>query len=518
MRASLNKWCKIGPVTPFKPIMDPEAVERVKRALTDSAYTAPQIEAAFERPMLELVHAGYRGELSSLTDAEDPQHTLIRLFLAGKDEPETHVAAAGGLPVEAMINAGILERVSSADVRARIRIQPHGQWWAVSDLPVPHNGHTESDAVLAVGPSSAALAHYSLEDKVDTALDIGTGCGVQALHLSQHATTVTATDLSRRALQFAATTAALNDMDWELLYGDLVAPVENRRFDQIVCNPPVSVGPGIGRWLYRDSSEPGDAMVTRLAEAAPRLLTESGVMQFMAHWPERADSDWQDYLASWIPPGFDAWIIRSSSVDPETYVNDWLTRSSEDQTYRGEWLIWLHKNKIDSVGRGMVTLRWSHGPQSAVRIEPAHPLPSGAEVAQWIRGRDWMRDQHWRSFTYRLAEDAVLLRQGQRISLQKLYSLPVRGALLRYSYRSFADAGQVELSCRGRTMPATCLAIDICGDATKPGSRRLGDLLDEWNRRNRQDPALFEQDSVETITRLLERGILIPDDACWENV
>ena len=59
---------------------------------------------------------------------------------------------------------------------------------------------------------------------VATALDLGTGCGVQALQLSTHADTVTATDLSERALRFAATTAAVNGLSWELLAGDLGGP------------------------------------------------------------------------------------------------------------------------------------------------------------------------------------------------------------------------------------------------------------------------------------------------------
>jgi predicted lipid-binding transport protein (Tim44 family) len=67
---------------------------------------------------------------------------------------------------------------------------------------------------------------------VTTALDIGTGCGVQALHLAEHAAAVTATDRNPRALAFARTTFDLNGIDTvELVEGDLLEAVADRRFD-----------------------------------------------------------------------------------------------------------------------------------------------------------------------------------------------------------------------------------------------------------------------------------------------
>ena len=100
--------------------------------------------------------------------------------------------------------------------------------------------------MLGVGPASLTLASATVRRPVGTALDIGTGCGVQALHLSQHAGTVTGTDVLPRALAMARLTARLNGLHWELIEGDLLAPVEGRRFDLVVSNPPFIVGPGDG--------------------------------------------------------------------------------------------------------------------------------------------------------------------------------------------------------------------------------------------------------------------------------
>ena len=43
---------------------------------------------------------------------------------------------------------------------------------------------------------------------VERVLDLGTGCGIQALHAALHSRDVVATDTSARALEFAAFNAA----------------------------------------------------------------------------------------------------------------------------------------------------------------------------------------------------------------------------------------------------------------------------------------------------------------------
>ena len=54
--------------------------------------------------------------------------------------------------------------------------------------------------VLGVGGASTTLAGITVRTPVGSALDLGTGSGIQALHASRHATRVTATDLNPRAL------------------------------------------------------------------------------------------------------------------------------------------------------------------------------------------------------------------------------------------------------------------------------------------------------------------------------
>ena len=126
--------------------------------------------------------------------------------------------------------------------------------------------------MLGVGPAALTLAAATVREPVGTALDVGTGCGVQSLHLSQHAGAVTGTDVLPRALAMARLTARLNGLDWELVEGDLLGPVAGRRFDLVVSNPPFIVGPGDGGFAYRDSGLAGDEVCRRLIRQAPDVL------------------------------------------------------------------------------------------------------------------------------------------------------------------------------------------------------------------------------------------------------
>ncbi|NED63788.1 methyltransferase, partial [Streptomyces sp. SID10244] len=72
---------------------------------------------------------------------------------------------------------------------------------------------------------SVSLARAVIRTPVRRALDIGTGCGIQALHLGTHCDEIVATDTNERALALAGATARLNGMRWELRSGSLFEPV-----------------------------------------------------------------------------------------------------------------------------------------------------------------------------------------------------------------------------------------------------------------------------------------------------
>jgi release factor glutamine methyltransferase len=85
-------------------------------------------------------------------------------------------------------------------------------------------------------------------------LELGTGSGAIAIAAARGgAASVTAVDVSRRALLCAWLNARLNGARVEARHGDLFAPVRDRRFDFVVSNPPYlpSPDPQAGRRLPR---------------------------------------------------------------------------------------------------------------------------------------------------------------------------------------------------------------------------------------------------------------------------
>ena len=66
----------------------------------------------------------------------------------------------------------------------------------------------DSEYVLGISEASSSLAQLTIREPAGRALDLGTGCGVQALHLAQHAGQVVATDVNPRALAMARLTAS----------------------------------------------------------------------------------------------------------------------------------------------------------------------------------------------------------------------------------------------------------------------------------------------------------------------
>jgi len=99
-----------------------------------------------------------------------------------------------------------------------------------------------SPAVLIPRHDTWTLIEEALNRSVPNGsiLDIGTGSGCIAITLAKRLpdASVTAVDLSADALVVAARNAAEHNVDIEFLHGSFFQPVNGRRFNLIVSNPP----------------------------------------------------------------------------------------------------------------------------------------------------------------------------------------------------------------------------------------------------------------------------------------
>jgi Methyltransferase small domain len=352
--------------------------------------------------------------------AAQPAAALVRLFLL------QDTLAAGEVPslLEPATRLGMLVR-DGEEVRARLDVRPHDEdFWVVADLGSGLDGRVHpvpTDHVLGVGGASVSLAELTVRQPVVAALDLGTGSGVQALHLSRHAQAVVATDVLPRALDLAAYSAALSEVELDLRAGSLFAPVGGEQFDLIVSNPPFAVGAGSAR-TYRDGGLPADDLCRQLVGAAPRFLRHGGYCQLLANWVHLRGQDWRERVESWLPPHCDALVVQREVLDPAAYVSLWLHDSGEvaapDYLQRYErWLDELAGRDAEGIGFGWITLRRVDAEGSHRVLDWPTPVdsPLGPHIAEDLARVAWLRAQQGdlRGSVLRVADDVTQESIGQ---------------------------------------------------------------------------------------------------------
>lgn len=114
--------------------------------------------------------------------------------------------------------------------------------------------------------------------------DVCTGSGLLAVTAALHgAGAVAATDRSWRAVINARVNARLNGVAVHAVRGDLLEPLDGRRFDLIVSNPPyvpadTDALPSAGPARAWDAGRDGRAVIDRLCDEAPDHLLPGGAL------------------------------------------------------------------------------------------------------------------------------------------------------------------------------------------------------------------------------------------------
>ncbi|MEA5453789.1 methyltransferase [Sinomonas sp. JGH33] len=364
---------------------------------------------------------------------------VVRLFLLGRDVPESAVAAA--LPAigpSGLAELGLAEAVPGcpgsepAPLRALVDLRPY-EWidaegaemdrgevrmWVASDLAAHQRpGILRKDHVLGIGHASTTLVQSTARRRVGTALDLGTGCGIQTFHLLRHADRVVATDVSERALGFTRFNLLLNaaqlGLDPEhpgervdLRLGSLFEPVAGERFDFVVSNPPFVITPreegetAEDQFTYRDGGLPGDQLVAGLVASLGDVLAEGGTAQLLGNWEVRAGEEWHERVRSWVPTGLDAWVLQRELVSPEQYAETWLRDASEQRdpdAYATSYAAYLDdfaSRGTEGIGFGMMWFRRPAPGQARLdRFESlTHPIeqPIGPHWQAAVERADWL--------------------------------------------------------------------------------------------------------------------------------
>lgn len=300
--------------------------------------------------------------------------------------PRTGVAGALdiGLVVPTQSASGEQLYAPAVDLRPHEAEDAHGsvRWWVASDLGELVTGQALApDHVLGIGRAGLTLAALTPRKPVETALDLGVGCGIQTLYLLRHVRQVVATDISARALEFTAFNVALAGVDSarvQLRQGNLLEPVAGQRFDLIVSNPPFVITPpsvrqaGLPLMEYRDAGGP---ILPALVRGLEDHLNPDGVAVMLGNWEHREGTSWRTSVNQWIGKSLDAWIIQREVQDPVEYAAMWLrdgglTPERSGVAFENALAAWqedFDSRQVSGVGMGYLVF---HAPSVAATSGP----------------------------------------------------------------------------------------------------------------------------------------------------
>ncbi|TQJ30361.1 methyltransferase [Microbacterium sp. SLBN-146] len=336
----------------------------------------------------------------ALDGRDDPLAVVGRLLVLGMPQSAASVDLAlprtGSEGLEAL---GLVRRddvvVPQALVRPQSFADAHGEgeWWIASDLDESAlGGPLPEDHVLGVGGASLTLASLQVPTRAARGLDIGTGCGIQALRARRDVGRVVATDVSQRALRFTQLNALLNGIDGiETRHGSLFDPVRGEVFDRIASNPPFVITPrvaGVPHYEYRDGGFAGDDLVARVVADVGRHLAPGGIAQLLGNWESRGGLDGLDRVREWVAGSevpLDAWVIERDLLDPLAYAELWVRDGGTLPGTPGfaalidAWLDDFASRDVTAIGFGYILLRRpeSGGPTLSRYERMPQSLPEG---------------------------------------------------------------------------------------------------------------------------------------------
>ncbi|HVC86655.1 MAG TPA: methyltransferase [Gaiellaceae bacterium] len=353
--------------------------------------------------------------------AGDPRAALARVFVLGER------VACNTLPVDvrALAEAGLVD-AHDGWVSSRVRITPFAGILVVHEAEVADEGF-----VTGVNAASRTLATLTVRDDVERVLDVGTGSGVEALLAARHATTVVATDINPRALEFASLNARLNGLSLDIREGSLFDPVVGETFDLIVANPPFVVSPDTD-FVFRDSGLPGDAICREVVRGAAAHLRPGGFATVLCNWICRSPDERWEPLAGWVEGlSCDALLFSHGVIEPLRYASRWNEphRKAPEAYARavGRWLDYYEREGIVGIGIGAVILRgrdgpgWVRGfaaptPAAGAAGEHIRRIFAGADRLERLASEEELLDGHFELVRGHRLEQALVFRDDYEIA------------------------------------------------------------------------------------------------------
>ncbi len=372
-------------VLPAPPLPDRALIAKLRKDLRAANWTVQTVaEMLGPAASAALAREQRVPALVALDGNESAAAQLTKAFLLGE-----RADFSGVFPALTLAGAQELGLVD-AETNPLVDLRPHAaeltagdfNWWIASDRCEMQTGlPLLPEHVLGIGPATLSLLRMTIRDEVASALDLGTGCGIQALYLATHARRVVATDISERACRFAEFNALLNQADIEVRRGSLFEPVAGETFDLITSNPPFVITPPAvrerGVHEYRDGGLDRDDLIKVVVERGPSHLNPGGILEMLLNWEQPRKRTWQSRVGEWLKVaqedldsgGLAAWLVQRDRLDAARYAELWLRDSGGNLRGRAEWehdyRQWISSFRdvgVEEIGMGFLVAKRSPAP------------------------------------------------------------------------------------------------------------------------------------------------------------
>ncbi len=357
-----------------------EASCRLRTWLEEVGYTESNLRKSLGAAELPSRQLRNHARLLDRTSEPTLINSLVRWFWMGRAQSRARIAEV--MPesfLSLLLEAGLLES-NGDDYIAPAMLLPIEGFLVAADHPIAIENRA-SDLVLWPNPTSKFLARFAVRRHSRATLDLGTGSGILSLGAARHSDSVVATDLNPRAVVFAQFNARLNGVEnIEVLSGDCFAPVQDRRFDLILSNPPFFITPQAG-YLFCDNPMELDGLCRRLVKEAPAYLNEDGYLEMLCEWAQVRGQSWQERIAEWLEDtGCDAWVMKGLTQNPEEYAQHRIRETSQDisrdaDQYDG-FMTYYRQREVEAIHDGVIVMRRRDG-KNWVRIEEVPSSPNG---------------------------------------------------------------------------------------------------------------------------------------------
>lgn len=492
---------------------DPDDYQRLHDVLTTAGYSDAGILGVLGVTDFPSIRSTDVPLLMRRTNNGTILDALIRLFLVDVPVPVPEIAAAiAPMALETWIAAGLVG-VGREGVVARIRLLPYQGLFVAFDRPQMLQSDARAHFVMGIGASSLTLANLTIRKPIRHALDLGAGCGIQALLAAQHCERVLASDKNMRAVQLADFNAKLNGFSHlDCVAGDLFEPAGDRQFDLVVTNPPFVISPETS-YIYRDGGMPADQICQRIVREVPRHLTDGGFCQILCNWAETHKDTWQDRLEQWVSgTGCDVWVIRSESRDAETYAATWIRHTEPGIDARmfarrfDNWMAYYETHGIDAISAGLITMRRSDAHANWFRAE------DGPEKMIGPCGEDILLGFDLHDYLSSTREHAALLETSFRVSPNVRLNRQARPGEQAWLDESLQLQHAKGLAYIGNIDPYVANLIIGCN-----GHRPLKNLMaDMAQAMGEDDSGKIAEPLIGVVRGLVSRGFLLPQDI-WKD-